>query len=103
MPRPGGRFRFDTDSYPLEWWIHWGVWANGRVLATPLWPLVLASLVVTVVAWRRDAEHRRRALVGRCAACGYDLAGIAAGPCPECGVMVVPPVPGTLGRARGTR
>ena len=51
----------------------------------PLWAPLLAVLVPTVVAWRRDSTARRRPTAAS-PRCGYDRAGIAPdGPCPECG------------------
>ncbi len=57
----------------------------------PVWSgIVLNSLVGAVGVWLmavlpgavRRARYRRR---GRCVACGYDLAGVDGGVCPECG------------------
>lgn len=51
-------------------------------LALPLTPLIVG----TAWLWYRDRRSRRRAEVGCCPACGYDLAGLVAGAtCPECG------------------
>jgi hypothetical protein len=47
----------------------------------PLWTLVLLIAAPTGVLWWRDRRHPE----GDCPSCGYDLAGIATGVCPECG------------------
>src|SRR5258706_15768265 len=55
-----------------------------RLLAVPLWvPLVLVA-APTACAWHRCRRHAP----GHCPTCGYDLVGIAAGVCPECGTAV---------------
>jgi hypothetical protein len=59
--------------------------------ARPVWPnLAVCSVVYALGLWAglgwRGARARWRAWVGRCAACGYDRAGIGVGAaCPECG------------------
>ena len=67
-------------------------------LASPTWPLVVATAVLPV-AWltrearaaMRGATRWRRFSRGRCTSCGYDLRGIA-GRCPECGELRDEPV-----------
>ncbi len=50
-------------------------WQPAIVLAPLAWILLAGAM-----------RERRRARMGRCAACGYPLAGLALGaPCPECG------------------
>jgi hypothetical protein len=78
---------FQTHGPQVQWWPVWDSyyspsWGAER-LAIPLWmPFVLVA-IPTAWLWWRD---RRSRWVGHCAACGYDLAGLAAGsPCPECG------------------
>jgi hypothetical protein len=67
------------------------------IAARPIWPGLAVDAAVTgltawagvsLVAWRRRRWRRAR---GRCAGCGYDLAGAPSGPCPECGVATGPP------------
>ncbi len=49
----------------------------------PFWLLLGVCAMPTTWLWWRD---RHRAGAGHCAACGYDLAGLAPGAaCPECG------------------
>ncbi|RMH27339.1 MAG: hypothetical protein D6692_07995 [Planctomycetota bacterium] len=48
--------------------VYGGLWALGRLKRIP--------------DWLRSRRLRRRGLCGRC---GYDLAGLAGGVCPECG------------------
>lgn len=62
----------------------------------PIWTGLLVDSFVFASAWwvgltllgraRRTARRHR----GRCAACGYDLAGNVTGTCPECGKAVGP-------------
>lgn len=48
----------------------------------PLWMVFVPALAATSILWWRDRRRRP----GSCAACAYDLAGLAAGAsCPECG------------------
>jgi len=52
----------------------------------PLWMPLVVSLGVTGAAWRLEVLARRRDRAGKCAACGYDRAGLKADAvCPECG------------------
>jgi hypothetical protein len=59
-------------------------------------PLALFGGVAGGLWWAHRRE-RRRAMIGYCRACGYDLKGLAAGSCPECGSKV--PVAATPARA----
>jgi hypothetical protein len=58
-----------------------GVWGHGVTIDAPLWPL--AVTVIGASAWALRGLRRRAA--GCCRGCGYDLAGLTADLCPECG------------------
>ncbi len=68
------------------------------VMTRPVWPgFPLAVLVVAAGFWALERAGRRavrrvrrmRTPYGHCASCGYDLAGIDATLCPECGKGIV--------------
>jgi hypothetical protein len=63
--------------------VHYWVWGI-RYLTVPGWFLVLAFALPATMWLRHRRRQLRRASVGLCAACGYDL---RASPdrCPECG------------------
>jgi hypothetical protein len=54
------------------------------VVWTPLWLVILFSVLPVVPRVARMAIRRRRIQAGRCISCGYDLRGSPA-QCPECG------------------
>jgi len=58
------------------------------VVVVPLWMPLVLSIVATVMLWRLD---RRRAQIGHCAKCNYNLTKNVSGRCPECGEPI--PVP----------
>lgn len=62
-------------------------WLPGpfRVGQTSGWTLPLYPLGGVLAAGGAAMTTRRPRMTGRCAACGYDLAGIRGGVCPECG------------------
>lgn len=52
----------------------------------PTYALLLPVLLATSFVWRLDRIARRRAHVGSCARCGYDLSATPSDSiCPECG------------------
>jgi hypothetical protein len=53
------------------------------------------------VRLRMQTRRRRRAQRGLCPRCGYDRAGLAGGPCPECGAPGGIALPGDNGASRG--
>jgi hypothetical protein len=64
-------------------WIAGGPWASDSVSSSVScsWHGIMAA---TLLAWAIRARLRREP-AGLCSACGYDLAGLAAPVCPECG------------------
>jgi hypothetical protein len=59
------------------WWIEFPLWVPGAFFAS-----------VSGALWHWDRlRARRRADI--CEQCGYDLSGVAAGVCPECGAGLV--------------
>jgi hypothetical protein len=64
----------------------WGVQCSLTI------PMALFGLAAGGLWWieRRD---RRRALIGHCTKCGYDLTGLPRPHCPECGRGVTLPMP----------
>ncbi|MBX3403040.1 MAG: hypothetical protein KF699_06460 [Phycisphaeraceae bacterium] len=75
-----GRF-FTLHIESPGWWFRIRASKQQREFVVPMWSIGLAAAAVGVVAWRRS----RRETPGFCARCGYDLAGLLAGVCPECG------------------
>ena len=57
------------------WWFH---------IYMPMWIPLLAVGVPSLIGWRRN----RPPPPGHCGECGYNLAGLTSGRCPECGTKV---------------
>jgi hypothetical protein len=54
-------------------------------------PLVIPAVLfggITGALWWAKRRERRRLMIGHCRACGYDLKGLAASACPECGAKI---------------
>jgi hypothetical protein len=58
-----------------------GVTYSLAVVFVPLWPWAILFAGSGLVLWKLSRNQR----AGHCKACGYDLRGVRAGPCPECG------------------
>lgn len=61
-----------------------------RNYSIPIWPITLAFAIMLVFTYRPLRRSRRRAKRGLCQACGYDLRGLTAHRCPECGTEFAP-------------
>lgn len=96
----GGNPSVGWDRFVLVWprcqgsiwdwstWITWGRLGPSWWITVPIWIPLVAAAGVTARAWRRHRRARRGP--GACLACGYDLAGLTGGVCPECGANGVP-------------
>jgi|GEM_PF-7079476 len=72
------------------------IWANWSVVQAPwpvyveyvtrLWPIAVFLLALyCFLSGRFVIDRIMRGLEGRCPKCNYDLAGVRANKCPECG------------------
>jgi hypothetical protein len=81
--RSGWHLRSRTE--PMRWWFLFEQKAFAGITVTsvfvPLWAVVVAFATAASLLWR----HARRRPPGACPACGYDLRGVPATVCPECG------------------
>lgn len=68
------------------WWSAVGSYAGPDEIRVPLWMPIVVFAIPTAYAWYRC---RRRPSPDQCSKCGYDLAGIEAHVCPECGKAIM--------------
>jgi hypothetical protein len=59
---------------------------EGSYYRFPMWPAPVLSAILSAIWIRRWLQRRRRARVGACLFCGYDLRATP-GRCPECGAV----------------
>jgi hypothetical protein len=71
---------------PYVWWLaytrHQGIWIR---IYLPYWLFAVPALSASIWGWR--GLRRLRLSDTACVKCGYDLAGLAAPLCPECGAV----------------
>jgi hypothetical protein len=74
-----------VDPPHWEWSFFGKTWGGDFTYEAPLWAPIVMLGAATCVLWWWDTRASGR-MQGRCAACGYDRAGLGAGAvCPECG------------------
>jgi hypothetical protein len=87
-------FGYTPGFNPRPSWEWWGfntyaplAFGDAYCVQFPLWPLPAAALFGGAwVILPPPIRARRLAAIGKCPACGYDLAGLTPGAlCPECG------------------
>jgi hypothetical protein len=73
----------------MQWLPQWIVEGDASSWAfainVPLWISLVLVAIPTGLVWWGWFRTRRRAAIGGCLACGYDLSGVPTGVCPECG------------------
>jgi hypothetical protein len=100
-----------TGRTPARWWPVYeptqrcnvsvgsrGFTVVGWQVSVPMYLLAVPGVAVGAIAGRPYVRCRRRNR-GACDACGYDLVGLRAGECPECGTLLPPCASSTSQRA----
>jgi hypothetical protein len=82
----GWTARWSSGFSSWKWWFHSDSKDDFRIAFAPLWPVVSATLLPTLIAWRLDFVARRRERAHLCPKCRYDRTGLGlSAKCPECG------------------
>jgi len=77
--------------FSFRWWYTSYQRPPSWQVDVPLWPMAVALIPLTAVAWWLDARARRRVRLGLCLKCGYDRKCLAAETvCPECDSASMP-------------
>jgi len=91
-PEPeGAEWFWQEASNTIHWWPAWGT-VDAWI---PLWIPFALFAIPTALLWRSDHLATKRARIGRCPRCNYDLSGLSPATttgdpaetalCPECG------------------
>jgi hypothetical protein len=74
--------------------LYLGLCGSKRILALPMWSLVVIFALAPLLSFLSWVQRRRRKEAGQCLTCGYDLTGNVSGVCPECGttIEIRPPI-----------
>jgi hypothetical protein len=95
---PGGKFRFLTFRITsrssltgARYWVATGAGYWRQHLTLPCWMIGVACAVLPGLRLIQQIRNARRASVGTCGHCSYDLTGNTSGICPECGTAVKGP------------
>lgn len=78
----GRSITIDRHDLAMAWTIRWPDPSRGYSADFPIWIGLAVLAAPTALLWWLAA----RAPPGLCRRCGYSVAGIASGVCPECGV-----------------
>lgn len=83
----GKQIGLNIESSQLRlWWFEWEYTATEKIIAAPIWLVLLLSMSTLFISWRIERTARRREVSGLCLKCGYDRSGLAQSTrCPECG------------------